>query len=1303
MATDDPFAPSGDSSGTFDWIRGFGWSALESIPELVGVTPSTDTLAWRQDNPVGGFISELGGMAVPYTGWLKAAQSVPRFAKAVQAIGDIQKAPIKTGLLRTAAEFAPFEIGRLGISQVPGVGDKSFGEMLGETTLSLAAAGGVGGLIGGLAAAGARDSKLVKLFPGIDVASPLALQARKMREIIDSGKLVGEDLDRARSVMFDTLRAARTETLPSGGRYVGDLANDFVPGADTDKLSQQLNRLFRVRDNDPKGLLRTRAFAQGVDRNFPTAADWKDAATRSGLNEGFEEYGQFFRHVSFNNAAGKNPNKIATAIDNNLTKNMDSVASDTFITREADDGMFVIARKIKGTPGKGDAGDEWTIFKTDQPGRFLPDADKWSKMVVNAHGWIPGASLSSDGGPIYNALRNFTDQMPLRNYMNLAAKPGLVKETIDKLLPEGVVGKGSEAFARAGEAFREYLAPRIHQFKDSWRANWIVNAMKLAYDNTETMVQRLMNGDVKMELGKNLIAAGLSGERQGAMGYTAVRDAISALPESSMNKFWKIWHEGLTPEQIATIKSTKGHTPETDYLFDPAVNNLINELSRVDEFVWAGINKAENAVGKQATERPAGRYGLDRFWEGDTRYVLKNESDEVVAVAGGPNRRSAKANAEALVKENPNWKIDGEYSLSQGNLPPEVKGLLYSPSHALSKQGIRGFLYDTKEFTKDEFLKLYENQLRGKMKYQATMSIDDILGSGFDRLMREDPAAYRMTLARRNDYAGIPSAFSKWQNQVTDAVLAPILGENSATKVVQATNTALFNLQLGALKLSFPVVNGLTFLQNVMPETAFVMGKAPPERLARYYSHFAAGGTKGPVGGLAVLNPIKMFYQSVREMAKPSVELSTAFEQAVRDRVIDPRMVEEYVGASASKVTDLRGALTSGKNFAEWTRALSEWLPAQSERFARTQAFTNGYIIARDFLRTNAGNPLNAEQAYNFARQFTENTMYLYAASDKPRVFTTPVGSALGLFKNWLFHFMGAMGEYAKEGFIHNNWSPLLWQTTGAFSLGGLASTPMWWAADQFGRQWNKKGALENAYDLMNPYGNVADGVLYGLPAALTGVSLYSNVQTPMANPTRDATQLFNVVAWDRMKQMGKMAGAAMDHWQATGQHPGDDINTRELMLRAFAPTTIYRAFGAMSEPGTILQMGVHRPQLKDMPAMTRWLYAFGFNPVELDRASAISQELYAKHESMKKLQTQLGNAWADAEGAQRPEQMGLIMRQAIVWGVDVSKVIEEGMRELTKRRMDVVERTMRPVDIPLFRAAIERHREDQLTRSENQ
>jgi hypothetical protein len=1183
--------------------------------------------------------------------------------------------------LRSAVQIAPFEAARVGASQI--VGDKSLEDMLGDSALNLALWSGVGGLFHGVAAAGARDAKISSIFPDLDLAAPLPLQARAMRQAIDSGTLTGDKLDRATATLLNTLRDARIEEIPASQRYVGDIAHDFIPNADTSGLSRQLNRLFRLREGVEDRVIQVRKFAEGAEKDFPNQAEWQTAAQEAGLPPGFEEHGQYFRHVSFdtdpNMPAAREAHvaKVAQSVDDRLTRGMQKVSDNDFLTREADDGMFVIARKVVGSPGEGDVGDKWLLFKTDNPGKFLPDAQRWATGQVALGKWVPGADLSADGGPVYNATKNFTQQFPLRNYTALARTPSGVGAAIAKVLPANVVGAQSETVARLGEAVKEYLSPRMFQFKKSWRANWIVNATKVAYDQAENLVQELLNGTVKIDPGKNLFFQGLKNDKSPSFGFDPIRGMVSAIPEEQFQKeFGHIWRNAVPPSQLQALQAAGTISPE--------VRTFAEKLAAIDRWNTGNVTKAETAVGRTPTQWLEGHYGLSRQWEGDTRVIIRNDTGQVVALGGGPNRRAALASAQQLVKENPGWRIDGEFSLSQGPIPKDLDPTIRSPSFVLERQNVRGFKFDTAPFTKAEFLDAYENALRGRMKYQANLTTDDILSPQMDRLMKEDPAAYRMALARMHDYAGVQSAFGKWQNKVADQVLGPMLGTNSASKIVQVTNTSLFNLQLGALKLAYPVVNALQFVQTVVPEVAFVLGRAPSEALAGRYSFFAAGGTKGPIGGIAALSPLKMMTQSFREMRKPSTELSEAFERAVNDRVIDPRIVEDYIGASKQKISDVTKVLKGEESFTGWLRALSEFLPAETERLSRTHAFATGYIVARDFLQRE-GKTLNADQLYQFARQFTENTMYLYSAADKPRIFTTPAGSLMGLFKNWMFHFMSSMGEFTHEGFVHNNWAPLMWQTAGTFALGGLAATPLSFAADQFSRMWTNKSLMENAYE---QFGSGADGLLLGLPAALTGVSLYSNVDTPIANPVRDANQLFSIVAWDRAKQIGKAFGAAFDHWQATGDHPGHDRGVREALVKAFAPTTVYRTMGALT-PEQITQLGTGYPLVKDVPPLHRFLYSVGFNPTELDRGQAISQELFAKREKMTAQVKQLGLAWANAEREGNGQQMSDIMRQSIVWGVDVGEVIKSGMTVLDKQRKDVVERALRPTMLKDYAASL--------------
>ena len=41
--------------------------------------------------------------------------------------------------------------------------------------------------------------------------------------------------------------------------------------------------------------------------------------------------------------------------------------------------------------------------------------------------------------------------------------------------------------------------------------------------------------------------------------------------------------------------------------------------------------------------------------------------------------------------------------------------------------------------------------------------------------------------------------------------------------------------------------------------------------------------------------------------------------------------------------------------------------------------------------------------------------MFNYTTTDRPRIFTTPAGSAMGLFKTWMMNYMAAMAEYSGQ------------------------------------------------------------------------------------------------------------------------------------------------------------------------------------------------------------------------------------------------------------------------------------------------
>ncbi len=1286
---DTPSNTTGPSA--IDYIWNFGKSAVESVPEMIGYTPSADTQKFRQDNPIAGVLSEATGMLVPYGGWLKGISMIPKAAKAIEAVGALSKSPFLSGALKAGAELAPLEFGLAGVSQIPGVGgDKPFDEMLGGAAVNTLAGAGIGGVLHGIMAAGTRGETLKNIFgkdSNIDASMPLPLLARSMTDIINSGKITDpEKLGTAKMKLNDVLFKARTEELPKGSNYVGELDPGTIPAGQPSKLVDQLTWLFKPTEGVTKGKnsVEIRKFAVGAEKDFPDQASWQAAVKEAGLPENFEQEGQYFRHISFNPEM-PNADKRAYEINQRLTRQMTKVGDSSFMTREADDGMWIIAKKLNGSVVKPDDADSWLLFKTDKPGLFVPDGDRWQKGQIGAGKWVPGATLAEDGGDIYNTGKGYRKEMPLNNYQALLqASSGSIAGLVDKALPQNIRGAAdNELIQRTGETFKEYLSPRVHQFKKSFRANWIVNGIKLLYDKAENTVSDFMDGAIKASPGKSLFFQFMSGSREAVSGFDPIRPMAEVTRKNWEQEFPLIWNARLDPTKLDALVADGKIAAETGAWW--------KNLHGASEKQLADVAKAETAVGRTPTQFPKNSYGQQRLWEGDTRVIIRNPADQIVALGSGVNRKSAQANAEALIKQNPGWRIDGEYSISQRageegrpQYPKGMEPLLHAPSWMLEKQDIRGFKWDTKAPTAEEFMKDLEDSFRSRAKYQANLASADQFSVELNRLQLEDPSAYRAVVARMNDYAGVQSTWSRLQNRALDAVLAPALGTNSATTIANVTNTSLFNFQLGALKLAYPIVNALQFVQTVNPEVAFILGRAPDALKAGRYSFFAGGGTLGPSGGMAVLSPLKMMAHSVKEMINPSPELSEAMARAARERVVDPRIVEDHVGSARASVLNLKKAFSGGKDFGRWLQALSEWLPAESERLSRTHAFTTGYITGRDFLEK-GGQKLNPEQIYQFAKQFTENTMYLYSAADKPRIFTTPAGSLMGLFKNWMFNYMHTMAEYTEGAVKHNDWAPLMWQTAGTVGLGGVSAVPGFFLADQATKWFTNKSAMDMAYE---QWGAGGDGVMLGLPAALTGVSLYSGVSSPLANPTRDASQLFSSAVVDRVKLLSKSVGAAFDKWQATGQHPGFDPGVREQLIRAFAPTTVYRSMGALT-PEQITQLGTGLPIVKNVPFMHRVLYGAGFNPTELDRGLAISEELYATKQKMQAQVKQLGDAWSDAEMKGDSRQMGMILRQSVVWGVDVSSVIHSGMRNLQKMRKDLVERQMSPRLLGKARAAI--------------
>jgi hypothetical protein len=1150
---------------------------------------------------------------------------------------------------------------------------------------------------------------LKEILPEVDLEMPTPLILRQARSALAESTVPGH-ID----VINKLSSLARSEKAPGNKYMTTRLVNDITertPGVTPlepkFEATGMLNKLFSVRPDDSPVLSR-KMYAQGSDAStFPTFEAWKAQAQKAGLPENFDELTQYARDISFNTtkdaelatkrqaklggqlqalneraakgkitpeefqkksselikAAQYSPHvatRLAATIERKLTSHLTPVGDGWYIGKESGEGLFVMARKYEGTPGVPSVADRWSIFKTDRPGAFAKNSDDFAKAQIDRLSWLPNSQVEPSG-IVGDTLAGFQKTFPFQSYGQIA--PSKLAQAVDKLLPKNI--RGNEFAGRLQDGVKEFLAPAMHQFKSSPLGNYINNAARVAYENALNTAQELVYGKVGIAKDRNLFYGALRQESEPFKGMKPIKDILDELSDEEIAGLTPLWRTQTTAEQANLLANSGAITRKQA--------DAIAALEKIDQFTLENIRAAQRAAGEPEIKALKGHWGLNRIWEGDTRIALRDDAGVVRGLAAGATRAQALKAAKDMAAEK-GWRIGEEFDISKVNvLDPTLKPLIRNPSFLLERQGIDGYKWSRDNFNRKDLLDAYSRATNARYKYQANLAVNNQLGGKLEKLAIADPTMHRILQARLNDLAGVQSIAGKWQNQQVDKLLAPMLGNNSATKIVSITNTVLHTMQLGAMKLAYPIVNLLTAIQTTMPEIAFLLS-APPERLAGAYSFLPMQGRKGTTGILSALDPIKIMTRGMKEMGKPGPELRMGFTRAANERVLDARLVEEYMDQTGTKITDLRRAFSSPGGFGSWVLALSDYLPAQAEKLSRAHTFTTFWTMGRDFMG------MEGEALYQFAKKGTERSMYLYSAADRPRIFTTPAGSAFGVFKNWMMHYMASMVEYSGEA-LRGNWSPLLWQTAGTFGLGGLAATPLIGIADAFTEGFADKSILQWSYD---NFGEGADAMVYGLPAYLTGVSLSSNVSSPAANPVRDASFLFSFAALERAKYIRQAAGAAFDSYNATGDNPVKDPLVRDALIRAFMPTTIYRSIAAM-EDQQIKSLNSGLPITKDAGMVERVLYAFGFNPLQLEKTYAVASEAQASNDSRKAAVTKNGQLLADAMLNGDGEKASSILRLAAVQGLDISSVMRSARARMAGLNESMTDRKISKKDMVKF------------------
>jgi hypothetical protein len=1004
-----------------------------------------------------------------------------------------------------------------------------------------------------------------------------------------------------------------------------------------------------------------------------------------------------------------------------ITSKLEPVGDGWFMRAEGDNGMFVMAKKVRGatgeatptrqiyygevSPGKwttfaspeeAPAGvkvrsrdvagqgwspkpgvdDTWIMFKTDQPGQFVKNSQGFMNTNVAMDRWIVGApeieNLIKDPGATGQALA-MQAKFPLEHYMDAvqaAGGVGKLKEWYGKVAPNAL--KGNAAVQAGKQAIQEFVTPYAKQFQGSPRANWTSNMARLMHETAQTFYQKLLQGELGFEGGRAVLSKIVN-----LPGGDSVESLYSALgKENLLGELMRLRRDRIGASGAAELAANGGISRRTAEIAKELENLRLQEH---EEF-----NKALRANGQKEVPFKEGDYWLGRNWDGDYMQVVRDEGGSIVGLSAGGSAKAAaqkaKALSEQLSKETGARYVPGEAFVRNANpkeLPSDIIPLLQNPGGMLGDRQIRGFKWDLETPTLQDVLKETHQFAQGRAKVMGDNIVQASLGKHIDALTRDEPHMSKMLTKRLDMLAGREGDWSKAQNRAADRVLSRFgFGSNTATKIVAALNTGMTHVQLGAFKMSYPIQNVIGVIQTVMPEIAFLMNAGESSATKAYGMTMPAVGSKGIVGSVSALSPVKVMANAVRMTFKPNAEEKAFFEGLLNARALDARVAEDFIGQNRRTLSGWKGALNSPKAMAEFGLALSEWLPMHSERFSRVISAAAAYQVFKNWARIEDPKVLLLQ-----AKKFIERTNYLYSAADRPLAFTSPLGSAMGLFKNWQMNYIHTMAEYANHGFEKGLWSPLIWQTMGTAAVGGAAATPLYWAGEAAANFFAQKKLMQYAYD---EWGDKADGVMFGLPAALTGVSLSSLMTSPGANPVKDATQLFSMATWSRMKEAGGVVKAAMDNWQATGQHPGTDPDVRNGLIKAFAPVLLQRAMAIDWDAGAVKNISTGMTSTKGLSTYDMIMYQMGLQPTTIERQMAASNALYEDKEKMKGATKAFGDALKEALDAKRP--VDHIVERAIAMGVDVSKAFASAFTQTRQQDKSSAERLAKPETLAAWR-----------------
>lgn len=1302
-----------DNGSQNGYLGGFLESTISSVPELFGVEATPEAQAFRINNPVSGFATQLVGGGGVYGAAFKLSR-VPKVAAALDAsvarLGiTAASSPIVAGVVRETVRYAPLELSRLGAGLVLTDTSEDYGNLLADVGINTLLTGGLGG-IGGFFRAGGKITPKRGEIPGSDVGLLPTFEFRLGLD--DAGQIAG---DVERQQIMHSIKQEVFDSLPVTTKIKGEKVyhvNKLEAGdGQTEGLLNQLfsPQLFGTTSKQiEKRGLDVRTLSEGLDSDVRTLN--KGQQQQFATLAGFESVDQLAANVVYPRIARVATNRAA----GNLAKTFDNASAAGAFTKLSDgvylgketDGLFVFAKRIsEGALKKGQkaAGavksktdDVWLVGKTDKPQNVVGESGKLAEGTVKEWAkYVEPFRRVNDSKNVFRQVENdILEYITPADWNHLGrVSPREGKSYLRNKLSKTIKESGT-VDSVVKSLYNVFQPTLFKQVKDPVYGR-LFGLLSGSMQAADSIVSKIIKGKVKIQ-GTGLQAIrGKNIQRESVTGFTPVEDLVRGLTQGEVNSLAKVINARKPAEAAEEIIGAG---------VSPKLKQAIEELQGINKMVLDDVVlPALDEAGLRDKFKVLEGYIGPRVYKGDFFLEVTDSNGHLRWLTSGSSPAAAQAEAKAIVdaaaERGLKWKqgkteskavranlsdqkdIDQLMELAMNTSDDVMQVIERGISNAergakkaaaiglpknltTARTGVRGSP-DLAEYTADEVIKSINNHYSKIARYSAYVSWKTRWEElAKVKLKPNNRVAFEDLQKKAGQFLGIEGPITNVLNK-TLSPLAPLLGgEKAATRIAAKVNALLYDWTLGFGNLSFALLNYTTPLQTVYPWLHYVT-KAPADDVGRMMVMSPRYGSNGKaIGTMGTVSPRKIFGESMLALKNPSDELRAMWGEAMSDGTIANSASSELMGATAALPQTLRETLKKDGGFKFITESL-RYMANNSEQFSRMIAFNSAYLVGKRMYG------MQGDALYQWAKKGTEVTMFGYRVVDRSNAFTGPLGSTFGLFKNWQFHFINSMAHYAGVGMRDGVWAPLLWQGGAALGLAGLGGIPLKTAADGLAR-WHSDSPTsfhwlqENWGDSVIGNTSVGDAVYYGLPAFL-GVSLQSSASVPGTDVKNEINSLMSSVVLERGKQAAAAMGAAADHWGTVGENPLRNDKVRAGLVGALTPRAMARIYQA-TEGDKIRSLRNGNPLLQDASDEAKLVHGLGFNSLELARIQTASNELYEQRESDQNKIDKIGTAYAQAEMAGDYERMDELLKVAEVSNVPLDSVMRSAANRVRRQ-----------------------------------